>query len=608
MQPAQSLDGNYSFVTCGFGGGGFDLAGVVTKAATVGIPATAAQGSLSRIGLIDFSIIEDHEDLVGKIAIEPGVTLVTADFGGTFNPDHGTAVAGILVAADNGIGITGMAPRSSLIFFPAVSASSPQGRLASALVAAGETLQVGDVLCIPLEVGGGNTLATPTANNLLLATVQNLGVTTVLPAGNGGYSTLTPQSGLNNAILVGGVWPGYQVPPINANGTPSSPTYPVCSSYGRWRGSNYSTTVGVGGGIDVSAWATGLCTLGVGSLYRGTPAPGDSANSRAYQQSFEGTSGACAMIAGLATVLQSCAVAGVGTGVSPERMRQIMADQVYVDGVLQTDSLGNPVRFPNDPTSILQCDYFDRTQLGALPGTASNLPFAIASGDFVPFGSPSYVQANPVGGFPKAISCLRETLFTQYFPGGITFGVDIVTGVPLFGNTFSVANFDGGFLKIGASRRGRGNTGAGFGRPLVYASSGLMTDVQVRGVLPISDPEELFQLVFRAWGRTSTGAAVMSADSISGQALTLAYVYDGVANRWRYLDFGFVAAANPNLNMPSLDATVTTLGYVPSNLVVRNNNQFCTYFRLVSFAAGIPGPYEMWWDQFLISTTPLANP
>jgi len=170
--------------------------------------------------VIDYSAYLNHEDLVGQVTIEAGQTVFLQP-GGDIDPDHGTAVLGVIVAAENSIGVTGVAPRAAAIFYPAAT-STQFGRMATAIVSAGEDLDVGDVLCIPLELGegGGAPVCSDPAYNTLLGVSASLGITNVCAAGNGGFATLAPASGVHNAVLVSSVWPGAQTPtPVSGTKT-----------------------------------------------------------------------------------------------------------------------------------------------------------------------------------------------------------------------------------------------------------------------------------------------------------------------------------------------------------------------------------------------------
>ncbi|NBX24879.1 MAG: hypothetical protein EBQ99_02325 [Planctomycetes bacterium] len=617
-----ALNGTQAFINCQYGGGGLDIEGFENFAlqlsnAETGTPVTAAQarGQTVRVGVIDYSAYVNHEDLVGQVTVEAGQRPFIQP-GGQIDPDHGTAVLGVLVAADNGIGITGVAPAASAVFYPAAT-SAQAGRIATAIVSAGEDLAVGDVLCIPIELGAGATICSTATYNVLLGVTASLGITNICAAGNGGFLTLAPASGANNAVLVSSVWPGPQTPTPVSGAKPPPPapntlTNPGViapgNSYCRYKSSNYSGAVGTGAGVDVSGWGTGICTLGAGTLWNGTTPPGtpplEINKLRSYQQFFGDSSGATAMVAGLACRIQAVAKASLGAAVSGERIRQVFANQLWVDGNLVIGSNGLPV--PID-SAIPQCNLAPGI---ALPGTQNNAFFVVAYGDLI--APPLNSQTNLVGGFPKAVDCLQQVVFTQFYPRGVFFDITVINGLRIASSIFDAAALDGASFRVGAVRRGRGSTGAGFGRPLVYAASGLVTDLQLRGRLRVNSPSELFELAVLGYGKVSTGIQSGSGNnsgSINGQALAMAYAYDNRYQRWRYLAFGFVDGTPPVNGSPEIRGIATTpFGYAPENFVVNENGNNVVYVRVVTFSAGIVGAYQIWWDQLVIDTSPQANP
>ncbi len=629
------LTSTYAFVNSQYGGGGFDLAQFESFATQLPNTTTAtARGKGITIGVIDYSAYLNHEDLVGQVTLETG-TSVFLKPGGANDPDHGTAVLGILVAKANNFGITGIAPEAKARFYPAATTLGA-GRISTAIVAAGEDLGVGDVLCIPLQLGtgGGATICSAGTYNTLLGVTASLGITNVCAAGNGGYATLAPATGRNNAVLVSAVWPGAQTPtPVsgtktfNAAGTvlTNTLTNPGIiapgNSYCRWKNSNYSAgNPGVSAAVDVSGWGTAICTLGRGTLWNGSNASSDPLQVnklRSYQQSFGDTSGACAMIAGLIARIQATAIAMLGSAPSGERVRQVLANQLWINNQLQYGSDGLPIQIGS---SVPQCNIAPGVPL---PGTLSNAFYVVTLGDLIPANLAS--QINNVGGFPKAVECLQNVVFTQYFPqGGVPYILTVINGLNLASSTFDAALLDQAYFRIGATKKGRGNAGAGFGRPLVYASGGLVTDIQLKAQLPSESPENLFNLYFEAWGKATTGARVVEqgqgTGSINGRALALAYAWDNRAQRWRYLAYAFIDSyvgaeiGDPNdpnrpPTTPDMKADVNTLGYAAENFATPDGNgKAHAYVRVVTFSAGITGAYQMWWDYLVVSTDPVANP
>ena len=84
------------------------------------------------VAVLDTGIDHSHEDLTGKVATEINLTnsFTVADLNG-----HGTHIAGIIAAnSGNGVGITGMVPRSQLLN---VKVADDKGRSNASVVAKG---------------------------------------------------------------------------------------------------------------------------------------------------------------------------------------------------------------------------------------------------------------------------------------------------------------------------------------------------------------------------------------------------------------------------------------------------------------------------------------
>ncbi len=584
---AVGLDETFAFLNSQFSGGGLDLEGLENWAITLPeVTPAIARGSGVTVGLIDNACNVTHEDLDGQIVVETGQTIFT-EAAGIIDPDHGAAVIGEIVAADNGIGITGIAPAATSIFFPAVSVNG-RGRLSAAMVSAGNTLSPGDVLVIPMQVGigGGAILPSVATYNTLLGVTSSLGITNVVSAGNGGFAVLSPPSSSNNSsIVVTSCWPGSQVPlPMSQGGaiTNPGPDYPG-NAYCRYKDSNYTSgTVGNGSTVDVSGWGTAVCTLGKGTLFNvaGT-------RNRSYQQNFGGTSAAAGIVAGLVARVQAICKVYLGAGVSGERIRQVLADRVIVDGSTVGSLLG---------TNIPQC----AMRFSGLPGTSSSAPSIVTFGDSV---YPSATQVNAIGGFPRALEVLQNTVLTPAFPVGVPFNITVISGSKISSSDFAAANIDQTYYRTQAVRRGRGSVGTGYGRPLPYAGSGLVTDLQLRATLSNRNADEMFDFTVQAWGRVNVGNAG------APNSLTLAYVWNNQSKRWYYLASGFLDSSTPGPgDTPDLAGGVYARGLQPGAVLVKESTGNAAYVRILTFGLGILGPYQSWWDQIIIDTNRLVNP
>lgn len=223
---------------------------------------------------------------------------------GSRQVDHGTAVAGIVVGSDNGVGTIGIAPNAGLELITEDRGLGPPGSVAAAIGVAAARLGAGDVLLLEsaLPFRPGNKpdvlLEFRRAEQVAIALATSRGITVIEPAGNGGVN--------------------LDAFPAFAHTRPGSPTF-VNSG---------AIVVGAaeltGPAFDV--WARTFSSFGnrvdcfaAGSRIR---AP-SSAATNAYQF-FAGTSGASAIIAGVVASLQAMTRAATGAVLAPADARRLM--------------------------------------------------------------------------------------------------------------------------------------------------------------------------------------------------------------------------------------------------------------------------------------------
>jgi len=242
------------------------------------------------------------------------------------NSHHGTAVAGVLVARDNGSGMTGIASDAQWGASSVVRAEALFGVLgwtsgihdasvADATLRAMEVVDAGDVILIEQHSQGPPTANACTANCRqfefvpmeyfpdsfdVFSTASALGIIVVEAAGNGTSNLdLNVYEGRFNrtlrdsgAIMVGASQSESRTP----NGSSNS-----------------------GSRIDVHAWGVNVATLGYGDIR----ANGGDVN-QFYTSSFSGTSSASPIVAGAVLSIQGV-LKDSGHGVlSPEQMRNLL--------------------------------------------------------------------------------------------------------------------------------------------------------------------------------------------------------------------------------------------------------------------------------------------
>lgn len=273
-------------------------------------------GSGIRITDVEYEWAADHVDLAGR-------GLPAADPSGldlAFRArDHGTAVLGILGAAADGHGITGLAVGAELLpISPIFSDALLSYQPVRAITAATEGLRAGDVLLIELQAlvvrEDGATLLGPIeyypSVRAAIANAVARGIVVVEPAGNGGLDVGTlgqpwltdpADSQATGAIMVGAGGSGLGDPPVGDRE--------------RVPGSNY------GSRVDLQGFGAAVVTTGYADL----SSPGAGAD-HAYTACFDGTSSASATVAGAAAVLQGAAVARTGAPLDPATLRELLVD------------------------------------------------------------------------------------------------------------------------------------------------------------------------------------------------------------------------------------------------------------------------------------------
>ena len=268
------------------------------------------RGQHVRISHIEFSFDSDHEDLVRQVSLQPG-------FESFFTPskpeetlanlNHGTAAVGIMAAADNDFGMTGLVPETDVWFYADNGRVNglTQGRAATMAAAAADSLP-GDVIVAEVQDLRMAPAETDAAVWLVTRTATDAGIHVIAAAGNGNRDLDGPDyaayraRGSSGAIIVGagGHRPlsGFSVP---ARGKMSTSSY--------------------GSRVDVQGPGENVATLGYGALRRY-----DNDSRRAYTAAFNGTSSATPVVAGVVAAIQSAALEAQGRRLTPREMRDLL--------------------------------------------------------------------------------------------------------------------------------------------------------------------------------------------------------------------------------------------------------------------------------------------
>ncbi len=572
----------------GFRGGGLDLAGF--RSLLNQFPGdNGPQLPTIKIAVVEPSALVSHEDLISpitglsKVVVEPGQTpLVINDqsdppptFEGSFYtaPMHGTATLGILAAEDNTIGVTGIVPEVTTLFFPTESFEE-QGRLLTAMTNAAIRLSdistadpnPGNVMVLPIDIAG-QPLNAFAATAAIITSAMNSGVTVVLAAGNASQAIADPIAGSEAAVIAGGVNPGFQF----TTAPNDFRVYPGLN-YCRSGISNFSGTATV----DISGWGRGVATLGYGDLFCGqnagiSPIPAvqeyEQNRLRSYTATWGGTSAGAAQIAGVVALMQA------------------LSKQVY-DGLPLT-SANVKASFQAPDSASPQC--------GLAPGGAIAFPTqngapGVQIGDLIADGSEDLAL---VGGFP-AMRRLGTNVITGNFFTNNQCEFQIVTGTLISGSQLSIREIDNKFVKT-ITARPSGAASSGLGPPLFYPTSKRVLDMQVVRTTPLNDVNDLTQVSVRVVGQT------VSAPS----GLVMVFIYNAVTNRWVVMPpyVGQMTSGGAPIGQFILPACIE-----PSYVGIPNGAGVDIATRVVVLPISGFGQTQIWIDQIeILFNDPLGD-
>jgi hypothetical protein len=499
-----------------------------------------------RVGILETSGLVFHEDFilagpaknpqrpwegpllsVPRVIQEPGVSPIYAEQG-SISANHGTNVMGVILAADNGFGVTGMAPKAQGYFFPIISAEIGF-RAQDAITNSFTEFTAGDVLNFSWGFQGAIPYfpdpETPTAvvqpvtsseaYSTLIALGTDLGITSVVAAGSGPAEIQGSSEQDVGAIIVTASWPGNWIPDSSP-----MPGYDLCCSvpitednlvYIRYPGSNYEaeTVTAQDESADATAWGYAVATTGASTTFSNTTVPNPETflfqgtndqpptniapglqvdRLRLYTQNFGGTSAATAMVTGIVARMQAAARQFYGTPITPAQVRTVIG---------QT------------PSAYFQCPFatgferdlpFREAEAPPFPGPADSCaPPECTQTECLPIGCAC--TFHPIGPIPNLQQLPATMLSIDLFDGN-TSSVEVITGGQLIGyawNSFQIKVADGNYLRIVAQPRTAGQSTKG----LTYMSTGRTTDVRVVKEVTLPNPKESvnslnLQLVSRA--------------------------------------------------------------------------------------------------------------
>jgi hypothetical protein len=534
------------------------------------------KGGGVRVGILETSGLAAHEDFilsgpaknssrpwegpllpVPRVIQEPDVLPVYAEQG-PISTNHGTNVMGVILAADNGFGVTGIASNAQGYFFPLISADMGF-RGQDALTSAFNEFTAGDVLNFSWGFQGAvpyfpdpNTptaVVQPVTSSLAYSTLigvgTDLGITSVVAAGSGPAEIQGSSDVDVGAIIVTAIWPGNML----SDSSPM-PGYQCCSaaltedniSYIRYPGSNYEAEDTQAGDetADASAWGFAVATTGASTtfnnntvqnpetfLFQGTNdqppatvAPGLQVDRlRLYTQGFGGTSAAAAMISGLVARMQAAANQFYGTPISPLQIRNIM----------QTA-----------PNAFFQCpwangDYLDVPFRQDFPADSCT-----PTGPCATECTPPECACNfhPVGLLPNFQQIPATLLGADLFDGN-TSTIEVITGAQQIGyawNSFQIKAADRNYLRIIAQPRDAGTRAKG----LTYMSTGRTTDVRVVKQVTLPNPAE----------SVNNLGITMVSQATRNFVICGVFVLNNDTQRYEFFGARFLTIADSQLNFP----------------------------------------------------------
>ncbi|MEK6304176.1 MAG: S8 family serine peptidase [Acidobacteriota bacterium] len=276
-----------------------------------------------------------HNDLSAAISdafiLVRGVDRLPDDNQNQANINHGTAVLGELVAAPDGIGVTGIAHGSRIgLINPLTSGTTPD--VAGAIRRATSKLDPGDVMLLELSVAGprfdpftGKGLAPIEFQPDIFTAIKDAtssGIIVVESAGNGfedldhsAFAGLFDRNKRDSGAIIVGA------------GRPEGDIYGSGPDRTRTEESNF------GSRVDLQGWGRAVVTCGYGDR-RFEQGPNNW-----YTIDFAATSAATAMVAGAAAVLQSIVKQRGRAPLTPDELRRLLVST----GTPQTGNLGEHI-------------------------------------------------------------------------------------------------------------------------------------------------------------------------------------------------------------------------------------------------------------------------
>jgi len=504
-----------------------------------------------RVAIIEFSAFVNHEEFTlgsgntilpnPKVIQEEGQTILLIE-GANNAPQHGTATLGQVVAGDNDFGLTGIAKNAQGYFFPIVSVEEGF-RAQNAIVSCFEQFEAGDVVNHSWGSPPDRPLPAIAQYYTLIALGSDIGITTVVSAGNSNCP-IQPQAGEDDSgvFIIGACSPGRRV-------TESCPGYTAC--IGRFLRLPFSNYTGEGdlATVHLMAWGQGVVTTGYGDAFVG--ANGIPANDsdpiqinqlRMYTTEFSGTSSAAPIITGSVALLQAMAKQIYNTPLAPATLRGIMT--------------GNGEAQCPIAESVEQC--------------------GISTADCCVSGDPNCEGVfKNIGALPRMFDC-GVGLFTGTEWDGNRADVEVIAGRQPQGApwaSFLIRAADGSYFRMSTVRRSAGQQA----ERLTYLSTGETTDMRARLTVQLDNPTTQLD---------NLGISCTTLASRSNVILGV-FVRNFNTNRYEFLGVDFLTPIGDtfNFDLPNFGAMTNYL-----------NADNRVEFRIWTCGLGTTKAHEVWHD------------
>ncbi|MBN2506568.1 MAG: S8 family serine peptidase [Verrucomicrobia bacterium] len=154
------------------------------------------------VGVIDTGVYAAHEDLEGQaVSGEASATTGDWDFDGA---GHGTHVVGTILAADNDVGVIGVAPEASVYMVKVFDDTGAWAYSSTLVYAVGQAINQGGAKIISMSLGGGRKSM---IEQRAFDSYYRGGALLVAAAGNAGTSALNYPASYPSVISVAAIDP-----------------------------------------------------------------------------------------------------------------------------------------------------------------------------------------------------------------------------------------------------------------------------------------------------------------------------------------------------------------------------------------------------------------